>query len=304
VGGGAAAREKPVSTRTLVLLATLGGAAVAIVAVLLLPVPSARAPAPARAIAVRAAFSPAAVESGDTVAARIVVTMDEHAVRPSSLNVVYGVAPLTQLGRAVEHHATRGGASVTTIDVRAACLTDSCLAATGRRGVAPRAVRADVARRDDAGRASATAAWVPLVISGRVAPADLAQAQPPFRADTTPPSPSYRIRPSTLAVLLDGLAVLLAACAAGVAAAALLRARRPRQEAAQDELDHALLLARAARTRPERDRRTAAGYVARLLARRGAPLAHTADELAWSRPAPTPDSLTELVEGVEQERPA
>ena len=32
--------------------------------------------------------------------------------------------------------------------------------------------------------------------------------------------------------------------------------------------------------------------------------AHTADELAWSRPAPTPDSLTELVEGVEQERPA
>jgi hypothetical protein len=292
-----------VSTRTLVVLATLGGAAVAIVAVLLLPLPSTGAPAPTRAIAVRAAFSPAAVEFGDTVAARIVVTMDGHAVRPSSLNVVYGVAPLTQLGRAVEHHATRGSASVTTIDVRAACLTDSCLAATGRRAVAPRAVRADVARRDG-GQARATTAWVPLVVSGRVAPADLAQAQPPFRANTTPPSPTYRIRPSTLAVLFDGLAVLLAMCAAGVAAAAVLRARRQRPEAAQDELDRALLLARAARTRPERDRRTAAGYGARLLARRGAPLAHTADELAWSRPAPTPDSLTELVEGVEQERPA
>jgi hypothetical protein len=303
MGGGAAAREKPVSTRTLVVLAALGGAAVAVVAVLLLSLPSKGAPAPARPIAARAAFSPAAAGFGDTVTARVVVTMDANAVRPSSLNVVYGIAPLTQLGRPVVRHAPRGGSSVTTVEVRAACLTDSCLAASGRRAVAPRAVRADVARRDG-GRASATTAWVPLVVSGRVAPADLAQVQPPFRADTTPPPPTYRIRPSTLAVLLDGAAVFLAACAAGVAAAALLRARRPRHEAAQDELDRALLLARAARTRPEPDRRTAAGYVARLLARRGAPLAHTADELAWSRPAPTPDSLTELVEGVEQERPA
>jgi hypothetical protein len=303
MGGGAAAREKPVSTRTLVVLAALGGAAVAVVAVLLLRLPSTKAPTPTRPIAVRAAFSPAAIEFGDTVTARVVVTMDSHAVQPSSLHVVYAVAPLTQLGRAVERHATRAGSSVTTVEVRAACLTDSCLAASGRRAVAPRTVRADVAR-PDGGRVSATTAWVPLAVSGRVAPADLAQAQPPFRADTTPPPPTYRIRPTTLAVLLDGAGVLLAACAAGVAAAALLRARRPRQEATQDELDRALLLARAARTRPERDRRTAAGYVARLLERRGVPLARTADDLAWSRRAPSPDSLTELVEGVEQERPA
>jgi hypothetical protein len=85
---------------------------------------------------------------------------------------------------------------------------------------------------------------------------------------------------------------------------ALLARRRPRAGRRANELARALQLAREARTRPERDRRTAAGYVARLLGRRDAILARTAGELAWSRPGPTPDSLTELVDQVEQERPA
>jgi G:T/U-mismatch repair DNA glycosylase len=113
------------------------------------------------------------------------------------------------------------------------------------------------------------------------------------------------VRPATLAALLDGAAGILAACGIGLAAAALLRARRrPQAERRADELARALQLARDARTRPERDRRTAAGYVARLLGRRHGDLARTAGDLAWSRPTPTPDSLTELVEQVEQERPA
>lgn len=291
------------STKVVVALAAVAGAAVVVGVAALLPSSQKNGSAPDRPLAVRATFSPAAVEFGDTVTAHIVVTMDARAVRRPSLKVAYGVAPLTQLGRVVERRTARGALSIVTYDVRAACLSDACVAASGRRTVAPRAVRAEVERRDG-GRAGATAAWTPLVVSGRVSPADLAQAQPPFRAETTPPQPTYRIRPTLLAGLLDGAAALLAACAAGLAAAAVLHARRPRHEAAQDELARALRLARDARGRPERDRRTAAGYVARLLARRDERLAHTADELAWSRPAPSADSLTELVEGVERERPA
>ena len=274
---------------------------VLLAAALLLALPATAAPTPSRPLAVKAAFAPSAVEFGDTVTARIVVTMNAQTVQPSSLKVVYGVAPLTQLGSAVARHATRGGLSVTTYEVRAACLTDACVAGSGRRAIAPHRVRAEVATRAG-GRVSVAAAWTPLVVSGRVAQSDLAQQQPPFRADTTPPPASYRIRPATLAALLDVLAAVLVACALGLAALALLRARRPRHAAPQDELTRALQLARAARTRPEPDRRSAAGYVARLLSRRDDPLTQTAEELAWSRPAPAPDSLTELVDGVERER--
>jgi uncharacterized membrane protein YccC len=144
------------------------------------------------------------------------------------------------------------------------------------------------------------------VVGGRVAPADVAAARLPFRADVTPPPATYRIRPATLAALLDAAAGILAACGVGIAAAALLRARRRPHAATRraDELARALQLAREARTRPERDRRTAAGYVARLLRRRDATLARAAGDLAWSRPTPTPDSLTDLVDQVEEERPA
>lgn len=251
----------------------------------------------------RAVFAPGAVEFGDAVTARIVVTLDGDSVRPSSLRVVYGVAPLTQLGPIRERHVDRGSTQIFTYELRAACLTDPCVAASARRGIAPAAVRAVVTRTTGA-PLHAQAAWVPLSVSSRVAAADLSAASPPFRVDTTPPAPGYRLRPSLLGALLDGAGAILAICAAGLAAAALWRARRPHGAAQSDELTRALELARAARTRPEPDRRAAVGYLARLLARRGTELAPAADDLAWSRPAPTADSLTELVEGVERERPA
>lgn len=252
---------------------------------------------------VRAVFVPGAVEFGDAVTARIVVTLDSGSVRPSSLRVVYGVAPLTQLGAIRERQVSRGGTHIVTYELRAACLTDPCVAASARRSIAPAAVQAVVTRTTGA-VLRATAAWVPLTVSGRVTAADLSAASPPFRVDTTPPAPSYRLRPSLLGALLDGAGAILVICAAGLAAAALLRARRPRDSAQTDELTHALALARDARTRAEPDRRAAVGHLARLLARRGTDLAPAADDLAWSRRAPTPDSLTELVEGVERERPA
>jgi len=301
MGGRAAAEPHEVSTRTLVGIVAAAAAVLVVIAAALLPLRPGRSVATAsRPLAVRAAFVPAAVAFGDSVTARIVVTLDAHAVRPSSLRLVYAIAPLTQLGRVVQRRATRGGQTVVIHELRAACLVEICSAASGRRSVAAGTVRAGAAR-NRGGRVNATVAWSPLTVASRVSAADLTRASPPFRATVTPPTASYRMRPALLAALLDGAAAILAACGAGLAAAALLRARRPLRDEHPDELTRALLLARSARTRPEPDRRAAAGYLARLLARRDAPLARTADDLAWSRPSPTANSLTELVEDVERE---
>jgi hypothetical protein len=286
-----------------IVAAAVAAAALAVVAAVSFPLAEDAVGAPGAPIAVRAAFTPAAVEFGDVATGRTVVTLDPRAVRASSLRVVQTLAPLTQVGRVVERRAMRDGVTVVTYEVRAACLAEACLASSGRRTVAPAAVRADVERRRG-GRVGATAEWMPLTVAGRVTPADLAAARPPFRGDTTPPPVSYRVAPDTLAALLAAAGAILAGGAAALAASAVVRARRPRAAEQPDEIARALMLARAARTRPERDRRAAAGYIARLLARRDAPLANEADDLAWSRPSPTPDSLLELVEDVERGRTA
>lgn len=228
------------------------------------------------AATIHASFSPSAVQFGDVTTARVVVTGD-------SSRLVFSVAPLTQLGPTRVQHT--GG--IVTYEVPVACLTSACVSDTGRKVVTPRPIRGT--------------AWQPLTVDGRVSDRDLRAARLPFRADTTPPAPSYRMRPSLLAAVLDVAGAALVVAALALVAFSLLRARRS-VEAPPDELTRALRLARSARHRPEPDRRRAAGYVARLLARREDDLARRADDLAWSRPAPTPDSLEELAEGVERER--
>jgi hypothetical protein len=212
------------STRVAVVTVALVAAAVAVAAAALLPLHSGRAlPAPARPIAVQASFVPAAVEFGDPVTARVVVTLATSSVRASTLHLALGVSPLTQLGQIVERRVVRGGTTVVTYELRAACLSEACISPSGRRTVTPPGVVADIAR-DDGGRATATGTWAPLAVAGRVAPADVAAARLPFRAAVTPPPVTYRMRPATLAALLDAAAGILAAWGVGLGAAALLRA--------------------------------------------------------------------------------
>jgi hypothetical protein len=228
------------------------------------------------AATIHASFSPSAVQFGDATTARVVVNGD-------SSRLAFSVAPLTQLGPTRVRHA-RG---IVTYEMPVACLTSECASDTGRKVVTPPPIRGS--------------AWQPLTVDGRVDERDLRASRLPFRADTTPPSPTYRVRPTLLAAALDVAGAILALAGLTLVAVAVLRTRR-RADAQPDELTRALRLARAARDRPEPDRRRAAGYVARLLARREGDLARRADDLAWSRPAPTPDSLVELVEGVEREQ--
>lgn len=288
--------------RAVVAVSSVAAASIAVAVAFLWPTASrSRAPQPARPIVVRAAFEPAVVEFGDLVTARVTVTFDTRAVRPSTAHVVYGVAPLTQLGRAVLSDSTRGGVAVRTYETPAACLSDACL----KRVVNPGTVHVDVARRRGGdGRVSAETTWTPLSVAGRVTPADLAASTPPFRAPTALPATTYRVSPSTLAILLGAAAAVLAACGAALAVSAALCTRRAAPDERPGELARALLLLRAARERPEPDRRSTLGYVARLITQRSVPLASTADALAWSRPAPTPDSLTELAAELEREFPS
>ena len=291
-------------TRALVVAAATAAALLAVAIAALLPAqPDRSLPAPKKTVVVRAAFTPAAVEFGDVITARIVVSLDARAVRPASLRLVYDLAPLTQLGSSVERHTTRGALVVVTRELRAACLADACVSSAGPRSIAPSPARVDVALRGG-GRVTANVPWAPLSVAGRVTPADLSAAQPPFRASTELPPATYRAAPASIAWLLDGAAAILAACGGALAAAVLLGARRTRPGETPDALARALRLARDARTRPDPDRRAAAGHVARLLARRDPPLARAAEDLAWSRPSPTPDSLTTLVEDVERELPS
>jgi hypothetical protein len=236
----------------------------------------------AGAATVRATFEPSAVGFGDTATARVVVSGAD------APRAVFSVAPLTQLGPT----RVRRADGVVVYETPVACLTEACVSPTGRVRIAPEPVRAG----------NATAGWRPLTVTGRVTDADVSAARLPFRGDTTVPPATFRLDPTTLAVVLVAAAIVLAVAGAVLVLLALRRTRRAREIEREDELARALRLARAARGRPERDRRAAAGHVARLLARRDDRHARAADDLAWSRPSPTPDALSELVDEVEQER--
>jgi hypothetical protein len=237
--------------------------------------------------------------------ARVVVLLDRTAVRPSTLRLTVGVAPLTQLTAPRMTRATRGNHSIVTYEVPAVCVTDGCIAPAGDLALRLPRVTATVSARDG-GVTHMAAAWPVLHVHGRVNASDLV-GRPHFRGDTTPAAPSYRIAPSTLSALLDGLAVLLVL--GGVAMAAfearrLVHRRRSRAAVAGGELERALRLAREAESRPPPDRRRALGLLARLLDRRDARLAAEASGLAWAKPQPEVETMSGLVAEIEHEVPS
>jgi hypothetical protein len=287
-------------------VAVLVVAAAAVAAVLLLGrSESPPAFAPTAPLTVRARFDPPTVTFGDRVVARVVVLLDRTAVRPSTLELAAGVAPLTQLAAPRTTRTTRGDLSIVTYEVPVMCVTDGCIAPAGDLALRLPRVTATVAT-DSGGVVRAAVAWPVLHVHGRVNAADMV-GRPHFRGDATPPAPSYRFAPSTLAALLDGLAVLLVL--AGVAFAAsearrLVRRRRRGRAADGGELERALRLAREAESRPAPDRRRALGLLARLLDRRDTRLAAQASGLAWAKPQPELEAMSGLVAEIEHEVPS
>lgn len=278
------------------------GAAVAAVAALaaLLLAHSGSAPAlaPTAPLAVAAGFDRSLVDFGDPVTAHVVVALDRDAVRPQTLRVVHDLAPFTALASPSETRTVSGRLETVSITQRVACFTAQCLART----IALPRVRATAAR-SGGGVATASAPWRRLRLRSRVTAADLAAPSPRFVADTAPGPPSYRVPPTTAAVILDVVAALAAAGAAALLALeALGYFRERRHVVAGDELARALGLVREAEQRPAADRRRALALLARLLESRDTTLERAASDLAWARPTPEPPAVDALVTRVEQER--
>jgi hypothetical protein len=258
-------------------------------------------PTTAAALSVHASFEPDPVEFGDPVTAHVVAVADRRAVESGRIRLSAALRPLSAVGKPHVTRTERGGLLVIAYDVRAVCAVPACLAAHGPRVLRLRPVRVTAPLRAG-GLVAARSGWPPLEVRGRVARADVTPRLPPFRADVRPPAVSYRVDPSSLALGLRLAAALLAAVGvllAGRQVAALLRHRRREDE--RTELERALALAREARGRPPQDRRRAVGLLARLLTARDEGLAGDARELAWSKPPPTRDSVSELVARVERE---
>jgi hypothetical protein len=252
--------------------------------------------APTAPVEVAANFDPAFVQFGDRMTARVVVALDTRRVRTQTLRITDDLAPLTQLGSPHTSRSTRGSLELVTVSVPVACLTAPCVASSGQARVNLPLVRASVLTRG--GRpAQATVRWPALLVRGRVIASDLKSSSPPFKVDSAPPAPTYRIAPATLAALLDVLAALFALSAIGLAARQVhLRLRRQRPQPAA--LEHALRLTRQAEHRPAADRRRALAMLSRALG--GDRRSGVARRLAWSEPTPEPDELEELVSEIER----
>ena len=255
-------------------------------------------------LVVRATFDTPTVQFAGAIRIHVVVLLDGTRVRPGSLRIVDDLAPLTSLSPGRTTRTTRGNTITVALARTFSCISSSCVSATGDATPALPPVTATVLTLGGQ-TLRASAMWPTLHVRGRVAKADLGRSHPPFRADTTPAPPSYRLAPSTLAWLLDALAVALALTAAALAVSEARRlARRRRGEPAVDELERALRLAREAENRPPPDRRRALGLLARLLDARDRRLSGTASELAWAKPEPERDALATFVTDVEREVPS
>ncbi len=245
------------------------------------------------------------VHFGDTVTARVEVTIDRDRVDPDSIRVKADFTPWKPIG--APDVLRRDGKSTTYLETRyrLRCLESFCTTQDEANVQDFPAARVTYSAPEDSGSPAGThtveTAWPSLLVTARYAPPSASQgtSQPPTRwqADLVSlPAATYRIGPWALAALLFTAAVLLA----GAATALVLRTRRRVASVVVaglvapagpglTPLEYALrLLEDATRVNGSGDQRRALELVADGLVHRGdRPLARSARALAWSRPVPT-----------------
>jgi hypothetical protein len=244
------------------------------------------------------------VHFGDTVTAKVEVTLDRARVDPDSLRVRADFTPWKPIGP--PQVVRRDGRSTTYVETRYTlrCLESFCTTPEDQSLQSFPAARVAYTALG-AGDApdppkTVRAAWPQLLVTARYAPPSASQSasQPPTRwqADLlTLPAATYRIGPWGLTLILFGLAALLAAAAVAI----VLRARpRPSPAVAVavpgspgmglTPLEYALeLLEDPARVNGSGDQRRALELVADGLVHRGdGVLGRAARALAWSRSVP------------------
>lgn len=310
-------------------LAVLAGMAVLLVALLVwgrggpddgvqVPIPA----DPAPAIQARAALSPRPATFGDTVTARIDVTLDRRRIDADSVRIATDFAPFAPT--AEPDRARREGETTTHLRTTwtLRCLTSACLPPGQplRIPLEPATVTYDTLGPQAASGRRLTAEWPVLVVHTRLetdafeppaAGSGTSPFETPWRADmVSMPPVSYRVDPETARIPLFGAAGLFALL--GLALAYLGRPhRRPKPAVVEEEppapvltpVEQALaMLEDAVAVNGAADRRRALELVAAELAGRGShDLAQLARTLAWSRQSPALERTTPLAE---EARPA
>lgn len=290
------------SLRLLVLVAVAGVGAVVIVAVVSLAEGTRGRAAGAAPIAAGGTLGPRSHLFGDTLVARIDVTVDRRFVDPRRIHVASSFAPYTSGGETV----TRRNAGETTylrFETSLRCLQEACLpGAEQKRFAFPGARITYAAPGGQGGKRALLVAWPPVKVFSRLddaAARDL-RAQPPFRVDVaTLPKVEYRIPPGALTAMLAVAALVLLVAAALLVLRAFpgalrfVRGQRPRRLRPL-ELALALVQRTTAHGGPAEQRR-ALELLADELARTGGNgLVEDARELAWSESPPSANAIRTL----------
>jgi hypothetical protein len=263
---------------------------------------------PPSAIQARGALLPGVVLFGDTLTARLDVTLDRSKIDPGSVRVQAGFAPWKPVAPPKQVRRDGSGSSTyigKTYVLR--CLEGACTSQNDSVVEDLDQARVSYVTRDGTHRVMKVK-WPQLVVDSRYAQKTLsaagATAAPWKAALFSLPSLTYSVSPSLLVALLliGGLVLLLAA-----GALVHLGRRRPEVQAAPapappppapvlPPLERALLLLELSeRVDGAGDQRRALERVADELTRRGeAELARRARALAWSEGAPGPEQTIEF----------
>ena len=241
---------------------------------------------------------------GDTLRARVDVTLDRRRVDPGSVAIRAQFQAWARAGKPTVERSDSGALSHLRTTFVLRCVRQACVPGRDTLPFQFEPARVTYTQRTARGRKiqrTARVAWPRLILHSRIAPNDLATINP-WRTDLlTMPAPSYRASPGLVLALLATGTLLLGA--AGVLLAYLGRPRRAPEPEPEPEpepvevvtpLERALeLLETAAGPNGSADQRRSLELVAEVLAERGHDDEHAraARELAWS-PTPPPVEAT------------
>ena len=260
-----------------------------------------------RPLRARATLSDRIVGFGDTVRARVDVTMDLRQVDPDAVKVRVGFAPWRRVGPVEVTRTDAGSSAHLRMTYVLRCLKQPC---APEREILPFEFQPALVEftNREGGRGALRATFPVLTTHNRIQPGDLASAAP-WRLDVTEvPEPSYRTSPSLLLTLLVGGSLVLLGAGGALAYTGWPRRHvvpepepEPEPELLPTPLEQALgLLEDAQRANGAADQRRSLELVAEVLAERGEEdgLAEAARALAWSPTAPGPEKTKSLASRV------
>lgn len=260
-------------------------------------------------IAARVSLSSRILQFGDTLTARVDVTVDNRKIDPDSVRVRQEFSPWQLLGKPRRSRSDSGAATTVRTSYTLRCIIGPCVPPRETAPIEFNPPRLTYRRLDGERADPPELRWPVLVVHSNIVASDLERREAvsaPWKADmTTFPAASFAISPTLLRWLLIVAGVLLAA--AGIALAYLAVPRKepevepepePEPEPDVSPLERALmLLVEEARANGAADQRRALELVAEEMEAEedgDLKIARRARALAWSEETPTVDETSAL----------